>query len=81
MSDEISEKLYRDDLIRAEQAAQELTNEELADLAGRDPSTVSAVRNGRPTVTLASLWFVSQALKLPWARMFEPRPENGPTIS
>jgi transcriptional regulator with XRE-family HTH domain len=65
---------YRDDLIRAEQAAQKKTNEDLAGLSGLSVGTISAIRNGGDA-RVSSLRKVVSALGVPMPRLFEPKQE------
>ena len=54
--------MYRNDLIKGAMASHDLTIERLASSAGLSPATVSAIRNGRPNVTLHSLTAVAEAV-------------------
>lgn len=63
--------MYRDDLIRAEQAAQKLTVEQLALKSKLNKNTVSDIRHGKQNVELPSLKKVADALGLPLWRLFE----------
>lgn len=65
---------YRDDLIRAAQAALKKTNEELAELSGLSAGTISAIRNGGDA-RVSSLHKVASALGVPMPRLFEPKQE------
>lgn len=65
---------YRDDLIRAAQAALKKTNGELAELSGLSTGTISAIRNGGDA-RVSSLRKVASALGVPMPRLFEPKQE------
>lgn len=65
---------YRDDLIRAAQAALKKTNEELAELSGLSTGTISAIRNGGDA-RVSSLRKVASALGVPMPQLFEPKQE------
>ena len=66
---------YRTDLINGAMGAQRLTNQDVADRAGIGVNTVSAIRNGSPTVGLPTLKAVLDALGLTLVQVFEPAPE------
>lgn len=66
----MSDKWYRDDLIRGMQAAKNLTNAEVAALAEVDANTVSAIRNGKTNVGLHSLRAVVTAVGLSLEQVF-----------
>ena len=69
--------MYRDDLIRAEMAAQRKTEEALAEETGLARSTISEIRSGKadnPTVKTLSL--IAKKLKIPLPVLFEPKPKN-----
>jgi transcriptional regulator with XRE-family HTH domain len=66
--------MYRDDIIRAEMAAQRKTEEFLAEKTGLARSTVSEIRNGKAAnPTIKSLAAIADELKIPLSRLFEPR--------
>ena len=71
------ENSYRADLIRAAMASKEppWTNEILADKAGLSMGTISAIRNGSPSVQLGSLIAIATALGLTLQELFEPKAE------
>jgi transcriptional regulator with XRE-family HTH domain len=66
--------MYRDDKIRGKQAELGLSVDEVAERAGVNVNTVSAVRNGK-SVKAETLEKVASALGLTMAEVFEPRPE------
>lgn len=68
--------MYRDDLIRAEQAAQKLTVEQLADKTKLNKNTISDIRNGKESVELPSLQKVADALGLPMSSLFDSSPRR-----
>jgi transcriptional regulator with XRE-family HTH domain len=63
--------LYRDDKIRAAQAAKRLTDQELAQAAQLGRSAVSRVTNGAKDVQLSTLKKIADALGLKMAELFE----------
>lgn len=65
--------MYRDDLIRSEQAARRLTLEQLAEKSGVHQHTVRAICNGKETVQVATLNKVATALNISLHRLFEPK--------
>jgi transcriptional regulator with XRE-family HTH domain len=67
--------MYRKEKIRGKQAELGLSVAELAEKAGVDPNTVSAIRNGK-TVRMVSLEKVINALGLTPAEVFEPKSEE-----
>lgn len=71
--DTVTDNPYRDDLIRAAQAALKKTNEELAELSGLSVGTISAIRNGGDA-RVSSLRKVASALGVPMQQLFEPKP-------
>lgn len=66
---------YRDDKIRAAKGAMNLTDQELADRAGVSRSTVSNACNGKP-INGTKLEAIALALDIPFADLFEPRPQK-----
>jgi transcriptional regulator with XRE-family HTH domain len=66
--------MYRPEKIRGKQAELGLSVDELAEKAGVNPNTVSAIRNGK-SVTTDSLEKVINALGLNPIDVFEPKPE------
>lgn len=64
---------YRTDVIRAEMARLQLTNELLAEKTGLSAGTISAVRNGSKRVMLSSLVAIAAALDIELQRLFEPK--------
>jgi transcriptional regulator with XRE-family HTH domain len=66
--------LYRNDKIKGKQAELGWSVEELADRAGVNPNTVSAIRSGKPVRT-PSLEAVAAALGLQMAEVYAPKPE------
>ncbi|HEV2704944.1 MAG TPA: helix-turn-helix transcriptional regulator [Pyrinomonadaceae bacterium] len=69
----MSDKLYRDDLIRAAMAAKGYKNKTLAQVANLNPSTISSIKNGNPNVTLPTLKSATDALGLNWwTQVFNP---------
>jgi transcriptional regulator with XRE-family HTH domain len=73
MSD--AETAYRDDKIRAVQAAKKLTDQELAEAAGVGRTAVSQITNGQWDGRLSTLRKVGDALGLSLQELFEPREE------
>jgi transcriptional regulator with XRE-family HTH domain len=78
--DAVSISPYRDDLIRAAQAALKKTNEELAELSGLSVGTISAIRNGGDA-RVSSLRKVAFALGVPMPRLFESKQETEQAIA
>ena len=74
MMDAVATSSYRDDLIRAAQAALKKTNEDLAELSGLSVGTISAIRNGGDA-RVSSLRKVASALGVPMQQLFEPKQE------
>lgn len=70
--------MYRDDLIRAAQAVQNLTNEALAEKSGLNVNTISAIRRGKQHVEVPTLQKVADALGLTMQQLFEPKQETQP---
>ena len=68
--------MYRDDLIRAEQAAQNLTVEQLAEKSNLNKNTISNIRNGKESVELPSLQKVADALGLSMSELFQKTPRR-----
>lgn len=69
--------MYRTDLINGAMGAQRLTNESLGEKAELDATTISSIRNGKPSVTLPSLKRVADALGLKLSDLFaEPTPQE-----
>lgn len=68
--------MYRDDIIRAEMAAQRITEETLAEETGLSRSTISEVRNGKGNPTVSTLSIIAKKLQIPLARLFEPNPKR-----
>jgi transcriptional regulator with XRE-family HTH domain len=69
--------MYRNDKIRGKQAEKGWSVEELAERAGINVNTVSAIRNGKPVRT-PSLEAVAEALDLPMSEVYAPKPEAEP---
>lgn len=67
--------MYRNEKIRGRQAELAWSNETLAENAGVNINTVSAVRAGKP-VSVTTLQKVADALNLSLADLFTPKPEN-----
>lgn len=65
--------MYRTDLINGAMGAQRLTNEKVAEKAGLAVRTVSAVRNGDPSVRLPTLKAIADALGLSMEALFTPQ--------
>jgi transcriptional regulator with XRE-family HTH domain len=65
--------IYRDDLIRAAMAAQNLSDEQVAELAGLSRHTVRFIRTGRKDVRITSLKAVADALGLDMSDLFKRR--------
>ena len=61
---------YSVDLINAAMGARRLTNAMLAESAGLSAGTVSAARNGSPSVSLPSLTAIANALEIPLSKLF-----------
>jgi transcriptional regulator with XRE-family HTH domain len=68
---------YRNDLINAAIGVQRLNNEQLARLTGLNVNTISAIRNGKPTVSVPTLRRVAEALGIPMADLFKRESEQG----
>jgi transcriptional regulator with XRE-family HTH domain len=68
--------MYRNDKIKGKQAEMGLSVEELAEKAGVDRNTVSAIRNGKPVRT-PSLEKVVTALDMEMADVY-PKQETAP---
>ena len=66
---------YRDDKVRAAQAAKKMTDQELADAAGVGRGAVLQVTNGQWDGKLATLKKITDALGLTLQEVFEPREE------
>ena len=66
--------MYRNDKIRGKQAELGLSNEELAEKAGVNPNTVSAIRSGK-VVRTDTLQKVADALGLTMEELFTPKTE------
>jgi transcriptional regulator with XRE-family HTH domain len=66
---------YRDDLIRGAMAAQKISVDELAKMAGIGKNQVVAVRNGSLNIRLQTLYAIVDALGLTLKQVFEPKPE------
>ena len=69
--------MYRDDKIRGRQAEKNWSNEVLAEKAGVNINTITAVRAGKP-VSLSTLAKITEPLELTLYEIFEPRPEAEP---
>jgi transcriptional regulator with XRE-family HTH domain len=67
--------VYRNDKIRGKQAELGMSVEELADKAGVNPNTVSAIRGGK-TVRTDSLEKVVKALGMTMLDVHEPKAEE-----
>jgi transcriptional regulator with XRE-family HTH domain len=72
--------MYRNDKIRGKQAELGLSVEDLAERAGVNPNTVSAIRNGKD-VRESSLRKVVTALGLSMADVYEQREEAEPVTA
>lgn len=72
--------MYRNDKIKGKQAELGLSVEELAERAGVNPNTVSAIRNGK-SVRTDSLGKVIAALGLTPAEVFTPKAEPEPAAA
>lgn len=66
--------MYRADKIRGRQAELGLSVDEVAERAGVNVNTVSAIRKGK-NVTTETLQKVVDALGMTMAEVFEPKPE------
>lgn len=66
--------MYRDDLIRAAQAAQNLTDEQLAEKSGIGRTTISFVTNGKAKdPRISTLKAIADALGLKLEDLFTPK--------
>ena len=66
--------MYRDDIIRAEMAAQRETEESLAEKTGLSRSTIGEIRNGKAdNPTLKTLSVIAEQLKIPLSCLFESK--------
>jgi transcriptional regulator with XRE-family HTH domain len=63
--------MYRDDLIRAEKAAQKKTLEDLREITGLNKNTISDICNGKENVEVPTLKKVAEALNLPMSELFK----------
>jgi len=66
---------YRDDKIRAVQAAKRMTNQQLAVAAGVGLGAVSLVTNGQWDGKVSTLKKITDALGITLQEVFEPRGE------
>lgn len=66
--------MYRDDLIRAEMGRQNLSRTALAEKAGLNVNTVSAICRGKEHVEVPTLERVAESLGLTMQQLFEPKP-------
>lgn len=73
-----TEHLYSKEKIRGRQAELGLKSQELAEKAGVNINTITAIRSGKP-VNIASLAKVVEALELEMAEMF-PHSDSNPSI-
>jgi transcriptional regulator with XRE-family HTH domain len=65
--------MYNSELVNSAMGARRLTNPEVARIAGVAPKTVSAIRNGKDSVTLPTLKKVADALDLQLIVRFEKK--------
>lgn len=69
--------MYRDDIIRAEMAAQRITEEILAEKTRLNRTTISELRNGKAVnPTVLTLSKIARELKIPLSSLFEPKGKN-----
>lgn len=69
--------MYRDDIIRAEMAAQRITEETLAEETGLARSTISEIRSGKAdNPTVKTLSAIAGKLQIPLSALFEPKPKR-----
>jgi transcriptional regulator with XRE-family HTH domain len=66
--------LYRSDLIRAAMAAQLLTNEAVAEMAGLSTETISRAKKG-DNLSIETMRKIAVALRLEMVALFEPKKE------
>lgn len=62
--------------LRALREENNLSQEELADIAGLDRSYISGVERGKRNISLRNIYKIAEAIKVPTRKLFEPQTTN-----